>query len=689
MKPNQTRRPSLLLALVALPISLQANESLPLLSETDLLIDIPEVISATHLTQKLTETPAAISIIDRKMIEASGAQNIPDLFRLVPGMSVYHVHSNKFGVSYHGVSDDFPRQMEVMINGRSVYIPLLSTVVWETLGLTTNDIERIEVVRGSNVPTHGSNAFTGAINIITRSPLQDRGTEIQTTQGALGTESYYLRHSASFEGLELTVRGGFYQNDGIERYRDKGLIRHLNIEGVYTPSLIDTFSFSLGFNNGYVDRGDGNREDPEEAEFITREHESSSQSLQWNRIIDPEHAYQISYQHHYLNMETPRYSDAELQVLLEESFGPLPPGTGAELNALNPTGIFKDSETGKTESHDIEFLHTLTKPGIEAVVGAGYRYERAKSGALLQQANNRWLDENRWRMFGNIELKTIPDWVFNIGGMLEHSSIAGTRFSPRLAANYLLDGDSSIRTAVTQAYRMPSLLSANNAFTLHFPLGVDDDIYTKPNPDLGPEKINSAEIGYFTLFPHINSQLDVRIFYEDIDDAIGSFFVDADDLDNRYIIQENGYDWTNQGFEFQFKYASKASHASSALFNYSYNNVKGDRDRGNKGVQRLDEAAPLHLASLLLSTKPTAHSSVSLAQYYLHKVRWLEGNDDDYPDYRYNRTDLRLGYDFNLDWGSQLSAALVIQNLFDRRYSEFYHFNTFDRRTYLQLTFKF
>ncbi len=689
MKSNQSRRPTLLLALVFLPLSLKANESLPLLNETDLLSDIPEVISATHLTQKLTETPATISIIDRKMIETSGSQNIPDLFRLVPGMSVYHVHSNKSGVSYHGVSDDFPRQMEVMINGRSVYIPLLSTVVWETLGLTTNDIERIEVVRGSNVPAHGSNAFIGAINIITRSPIQERGTELQTSHGALGTESYHLRHSASFDGLELTVRGGFYQNKGIKRYRDKGLIRHLNVEGVYTPSLIDTFSFNLGFNNGYADRGNGNQPDAEEAEFITREHESNSQALQWNHIIDPTHAFQVSYQHHYLNMRTPRYTDAQLQVLLEEGFGPLPPDTGAALNALNPSGIFTDSETGKTESHDLEYLHTLTKDGFEAVLGAGYRYERAKSGALLQQPNNRWLDENRWRLFGNMEFKAIPDWVFNIGGMVEHSSNTGTRFSPRLAANYLIDQNASIRTAVTQAYRMPSLLSANNSFVLQFPLGVGEDIYTQPNPDLDPERINSVEVGYFSIFPGISSQLDIRLFYEDIDDGIGTFFVTADDLDNRYIIQNNGYDWTNQGFELQFKYTSKAHHATSLLFNYSYNNVKGDRDRGDKGVQPLDEAAPLHLASLLVSTKPTANSTISLAQYYLHNVRWLEGNDDDYPDYRYNRTDLRLAHDFKLDWGSELSAALTIQNLFDRRYSEFYQFNAFDRRTYLQLTLKF
>ncbi|MFW1678618.1 TonB-dependent receptor plug domain-containing protein [Pontibacter sp. JAM-7] len=691
MKPVLlSRRAHLLLAILSLPLHASAEEPLPLLTEADLLIDIPEVISATHLSQKLTETPAAISIIDRRMIETSGALNIPDLLRLVPGMNVYHIHSNKFAASYHGVSDDFPRQMEVMLNGRSVYIPLLSTVVWEALGITVNDIEKIEVVRGSNVPTHGSNAFLGAINIITRSPIQSQGTEISTTQGALSTETYNLRHATSINGMRLALSAGFTQNDGIHRYQDSGLTRRLNIEAVFTPTLVDTFNVSLGINSGHAYRGNGNEANPAEAEFVSREHVAHYQAVQWQHIVNPIHSFQLNYQHNYLDMETPRFSDAELQALLEADFGALPPDTGAQLNALNPTGIFKDSEVGTTETHELEYLHTI-EPSHEVslVLGIAGRYARARSGALIQQPNNHWIDETRWRLFGNVELKTLPDWVFNLGGMIEHSSIAGTAFSPRFAANYLIDQNSTIRAAATQAYRMPSLLSANSSYTLHFPLGVDDDIYTAANPNIDPETIRSAEIGYFSLFPDINSQLDLRIFYEDIDDGIGSTFVTATDLDNRYIIQDNVYNWTNQGFEFQFKYVSKASHASSALFNYSYNNVKGDRNRGLKGVQPLDETAPLHLASILLSTKPTVQSSISLAHYYLNHARWLEGTDDRDDDIQYDRTDLRLSYDFAADWNSTLSMTVIIQNLFDKQYSEFYRYNEFDRRTYLQFKLSF
>ncbi|MGB1702157.1 MAG: outer membrane receptor protein, partial [Cycloclasticus sp.] len=48
--------------------------------------DIPVVLSATRLAQPQTEAPASITVIDRALIEASGATEVAELFRLVPGM---------------------------------------------------------------------------------------------------------------------------------------------------------------------------------------------------------------------------------------------------------------------------------------------------------------------------------------------------------------------------------------------------------------------------------------------------------------------------------------------------------------------------------------------------------------------------------------------------------------------------
>jgi outer membrane receptor for ferrienterochelin and colicin len=66
----------------------QANDT-EFLTEEDLFSDIPLVSSASRFPQALNNAPASVIIIDRAMIQASGALEIPDLFRLLPGFQVY------------------------------------------------------------------------------------------------------------------------------------------------------------------------------------------------------------------------------------------------------------------------------------------------------------------------------------------------------------------------------------------------------------------------------------------------------------------------------------------------------------------------------------------------------------------------------------------------------------------------
>ena len=112
--------------------------------------------------------PAAVTIIDRRTIEASAAVDVVDLFRLVPGFRAYYINANYPGVTYHALGDSNPRRLEVKVDGRSVYESIFSSVQWTTFGVELEDIDYIEVVRGANAPADGSNAFLASINIVTR-----------------------------------------------------------------------------------------------------------------------------------------------------------------------------------------------------------------------------------------------------------------------------------------------------------------------------------------------------------------------------------------------------------------------------------------------------------------------------------------------------------------------------------------
>lgn len=117
-------------------------------TESAFLEDLPVVLSVSRLSQPVNEAPAAVTIIDRNMIRASGFRDIPDLLRLVPGFSVAYTRDNTWAAGYHGLGDAFSRRFQVLVDGRSIYSPHYGAVYWTDLPLSIDDIERIEVVRG-------------------------------------------------------------------------------------------------------------------------------------------------------------------------------------------------------------------------------------------------------------------------------------------------------------------------------------------------------------------------------------------------------------------------------------------------------------------------------------------------------------------------------------------------------------
>lgn len=109
----------------------------------DFFDESPLILTASRMSKPLLESPASVSVIDRQMIEASGARDIADLFRLVPGMVVGYHSGHAPAVTYHGIGQEFGRQIQVLIDGRSVFIPSFGGVPWTNLPLLIEDIERI------------------------------------------------------------------------------------------------------------------------------------------------------------------------------------------------------------------------------------------------------------------------------------------------------------------------------------------------------------------------------------------------------------------------------------------------------------------------------------------------------------------------------------------------------------------
>ena len=157
--------------------------------------ELPVVASVSRLPQRLADAPTAVTVIDRDMIKASGVRDLNDVFRLVPGFQTYPHTTEPARVSYHGLNDeDYSPRVQVLIDGRSMYSPLFGNGVnWATIPVALDDIERIEVVRGTNSVSYGSNAFLGVINIITVDPALTRGLSVSVSHGSQNVRDQALR----------------------------------------------------------------------------------------------------------------------------------------------------------------------------------------------------------------------------------------------------------------------------------------------------------------------------------------------------------------------------------------------------------------------------------------------------------------------------------------------------------------
>lgn len=138
-----------------------------------------DVTSASKKAESSFESPLSTTVLSYDEIVSSGARNIQEALRLVPGVIVREKTNGNYDIHIRGnnnIPDDnltvyTENSMTlVMINSRPVYNYINGGTFWESLPVDFADIDRIEVVRGAASALYGANAVTGVINIITKTP---------------------------------------------------------------------------------------------------------------------------------------------------------------------------------------------------------------------------------------------------------------------------------------------------------------------------------------------------------------------------------------------------------------------------------------------------------------------------------------------------------------------------------------
>ena len=172
------------------------------------------VSSVSREESTMGRSPAAVFVITPEMIRRSGATSFPGLLRMVPGINVSKIDSNKWAVGSRGFADRFVGKLQVQIDGRTVYTPVNGGVYWDTFDYPLQDVDRIEVIRGPGASIWGANAVNGIINVITR-PAKD--TQGGLVSGGGGTEESGMA-TARWGGqigrnMQYRVYGKWFERD--------------------------------------------------------------------------------------------------------------------------------------------------------------------------------------------------------------------------------------------------------------------------------------------------------------------------------------------------------------------------------------------------------------------------------------------------------------------------------------------
>ncbi len=164
-----------------------------------------DVETVSRRVQKSKLAPGIVSVISRAMILKTGAKKLIEVLKYLPGFSVKILPSGKYFVSIRGIGKD--GNILVMINGNRINNPYDSSVIFD---LSTDFIEKIEVIRGPGSSLFGTDAVVGVINIFTTK----KDKSINALVGLHNDYEVSSNYSVTRKGINISLSGGVGLDDG-------------------------------------------------------------------------------------------------------------------------------------------------------------------------------------------------------------------------------------------------------------------------------------------------------------------------------------------------------------------------------------------------------------------------------------------------------------------------------------------
>ncbi len=458
-----------------------SDDDLGLDEEFALLQDEAVVQLPARHKQDVGMSPSAVTVLTREDIATSGATNIPDLLRLVPGMDVVIAspYSSSVISRMHWTYEN--NAYLVLIDGREANEDFLGQAPWEVQPIYLDDIERIEIIRGPGSALYGANAFAGVVSITTRAISDKTSAWVRVMGGEVGMFGSGARVSTRIGKLGLSISGGMDWANSFS-LPDEVSKKLWKIRAVADYKFDDKRSLKLDMGvskaEGSIPTGAGPVYGSNQFRAIRLEYDSSDLRAQlywagtpYTGRLDTSLTYNGLEIGKFVNTITDEHTiDAQLQYTIPEFWHPLMiiVGASARLNMmfsdqlLDPDTFLQDHE-----------------PGIA--------YYNLRSGAFL-----------------HTEISP-ADYVTITGGIrFDYNTETGSFLSPRLAAVFKPFENQFFRVGAARSFRKPSFLETRLHPDVEVPAGgiISEDslrefmLKTIGNPDLNNESLWSVEAGW-------------------------------------------------------------------------------------------------------------------------------------------------------------------------------------------------
>lgn len=511
----------------------------------DLTIDelfearVEKVYSASKYEQKVTQAPASVTIVSRNDIEKFGYRNLADVLRGARGIYVtYERNYSNLGLRGFGRPGDFNTRVLLLVDGHRMNDNLYDSALVGTEAILDVDlIERVEIIRGPSSSIYGNSAFFGAFNVVTRSAADIDGVEVSAEGGSFETFKERITFGRKLKnGLELVLSGTRFDTEGQKRLyfpefdtpaNNHGVAEDSDAEqaGQFFGSLryhewtfsiahsrrekqVPTASFGTVFNDGREKTTD--RRTYADLKY---QHTFTKGAELLGRLYYDHYGYRANYPYDFAGPGGPPF----LVLTHDDHAGE---GAGAELQV----------------THLLRGRHTL-------VWGGEYRRDLRlfQSSFTEDPRTYSFLDDRQgWSsgLYTQGEFLLRDDFRLNAGLRYDHHNSFGGTLNPRLGLIYNLKADTTLKLLYGRAYRAP------NAYELF----LESPYFSKANPGLSPEIINTYEVVYERYLPK-NLRLSVSGYHFEVKDLLSQEFDPADGL---FVFQNIGK-VTGQGAEIELE----------------------------------------------------------------------------------------------------------------------------------------